>query len=193
MIAIAIVISTLAAISPVLLGNYLEPGLFFHFGQPSPLPFRLNVFLSGMLLAYVLKKGINKEPKVDAVIAVSCAFICLLPLHFLGVVLFFSFVLMIFGNLPLISWLFRTKFMRFLGEISYSIYLSHMLVIIGVVYLMTENAGLRELPPILRFLLSALFVLPLTVIFSFVLYRVVEIPFMRYGRKILKRRFSEQN
>jgi len=80
--------------------------------------------------------------------------------------------------------LFDNRFTQYLGRISYSVYLSHLLVLAGVQYVL-----LRYLPGVDRRTHVALLLcgtLPLVVGVSTLLYRYVELPGIRWGRALAR-------
>lgn len=77
--------------------------------------------------------------------------------------------------------LFENKVTQYLGRISYSIYLSHILVIALVQFvLLSAMPGLDQLTHCMLLLLLSL---PLTLALSDVLYRYIEVPGIAYGRR----------
>lgn len=70
------------------------------------------------------------------------------------------------------------KFLKFLGDVSYSIYLLHPLVAVPVIYILSDKLHFISNRMILYFLIS----LPLTLIFSYVSYNFIEKPMMRVGK-----------
>lgn len=80
---------------------------------------------------------------------------------------------------PIFFYLFEIKFVKFLGKISYSIYLSHFLIIYVVQFLI-----LNFFPNVAQkyhLLLLTLIVLPITIYVSNILYNKIELPGVRFG------------
>lgn len=183
---------TMAGLSymvPRLLGHYLEPGLLAHFGLPSPLVYRCNVFFAGMLLACLLRPGENGQDSKWRALALGSALLCLLPMNRVGMLLCILFGLLIFSRVPWISAFLGCKFMRFFGTVSYSIYLVHNPIIIPLVFWLTGAFQLQDWPEMKRLGLVLGFTLPCVLGASYVLYRWVELPGIQLGRKILKSSF----
>jgi peptidoglycan/LPS O-acetylase OafA/YrhL len=77
--------------------------------------------------------------------------------------------------------------MRFLGDISYSIYLCHLLVVIPVTYLLVFSTSFLSLPAIYRLAIAIGVTFPLVILSSYVLYRFVEVPSIKFGRRLIER------
>lgn len=65
-----------------------------------------------------------------------------------------------------------SKFFKFLGDISYSLYLTHPFVMLTVMKITDHN-----------FFMLSIIASPLTVLLSFILYKYIEIPFIKYARR----------
>ena len=81
LIALAVCSAATAWVAPAMFGSYLVPGTWAHFGQPSFLPYRLNAFVAGMVVALWIRSresaGRSRSADVSAAIAAT---ICLIPL-----------------------------------------------------------------------------------------------------------------
>jgi peptidoglycan/LPS O-acetylase OafA/YrhL len=77
--------------------------------------------------------------------------------------------------------------LHFLGEISYSIYLAHIFVVTGCVYLLIQSEGYLNIAPGLRFLIALTATAPFVFGTSYILYRCVELRGISFGRKFVKR------
>lgn len=182
---IAVAVAVLAFYAPKLWGNYLDPGILSHFGQPSFLPYRLNAFFAGMLAALWLRQLALAQPsnRFYKILLPLAACICILPLSKPVILGFLFFVAISFKKIPLISPLLSLKPLRFLGDISYSIYLCHILIVYPIVYVLIQAPGFLELAAIERFAISLLLTLPLVILSSYILYRFVELPSIRVGKR----------
>ncbi len=179
--------AVLALISPGLFGNYLDAGTLSHFGQPSFLPYRLNTFLAGMVIAiWMQRKASNTLTRNASLHLICTGAICLLPMSRTVIVIYAVFVALALGKLPKITRILNLKPLRFLGDISYSIYLAHILIIIPVMYLLTTHPAFLQLSPHLRFAAALVLTFPLVVGVSYFLFRWVELPSIRAGISINK-------
>lgn len=186
LIITAIIVAAIAAVSPKLFGNYLDAGIWSHFGQPSFLPYRLNAFFAGMLVALWLKSNAgSKQKNITKQLLIGCAaIISVLPLSKPVILLYLLFTAICYKKIPYLSKLLSLKVMRHLGNISYSVYLCHILIVYPVVYLLIERTVFITLLPIERFIFAVSATLPLVIIFSYFLYRYVEIPSIKFGKKL---------
>lgn len=191
-ILIAIVLATLAFWSPKLWGNYLDTGILSHFGQPSFLPYRLNAFFAGMLVALWLRQLASAQPisRFEKILFPLAACICILPLSKPVILGYLLFAAITFKKIPLISPLLSLKPFRFLGDISYSIYLCHILIVYPITYVLIQIPDFIQASPIERFFINLLLTLPLVILSSYILYRFVELPSIRFGKKISQSSFQ---
>ena len=188
-IVLAICFAVIAYFAPKLWGNYLDAGILSHFGQPSFLPYRLNAFLAGMFIAKSLlctpdSKKFIEFKKLTNLLAAS---ICMLPLSKPVIIGFLIFILISHRKIKIISSLLSLKPIRFIGEISYSIYLSHILVIYPVIYFLLKSSKFYEYTSMLRFSIGLIITLPLVLIISHILYRHIEMPCIKVGKIVSKR------
>ena len=185
-ILIAIVVAITAFWAPKLWGNYLDAGTLSHFGQPSFLPYRLNAFFAGMIVALWSRSrtGTGKISLGQKILLALTAFFCILPLSKPVILVYLLFVLISYRQIPVISKMLSLKPMRFLGDISYSIYLCHILIVYPVVYGLIQSAHFLQRSPLERFSLSLLITMPIVILSSYILYRFVELPSIRIGKKL---------
>lgn len=180
----------LAIGSPSWFGNYLEAGSVAHFGQPSVLTYRLNAFMAGMLLAYFLRLQTNANTVSfgrRAVYLLICAIFCVLPLNKLVVVGFFCLAALTIWRVPVVTSIFSQPLLRWTGDISYSVYLSHLLIVIPVTYWLTQTTHFMSLSAGWRFAVAIVATGPCIFIISYVLYKTTEQPGIKLGRWIARK------
>jgi peptidoglycan/LPS O-acetylase OafA/YrhL len=179
---LAIFAAVLSMYSPGLLGQYLESGVFAHYGQPSLITYRLNAFMAGMVVALWLRTIKSEKPSPWATGYVCLvAIVCIFPLTRPVVLAYLLFVLIVLGKIPVLNKLLSLKPLRLLGDISYPIYLAHLLVVIPVTYFLVQNSGFVLLQPQYRFLFGLLLSAPFVFLFSWYLNRYVELPGIKLG------------
>ena len=186
---LALLAATLAYFSPKLFGNYLDTGFFSHFGQPSLIAYRLNAFLAGMVVAYWLKEKQEEasiKPRRQLYLGLTAA-ICVLPMTKLVILLFVLFILLAAGRAPILTRFFSFKPLRYLGEISYSIYLSHLLFLTPTIYWLITKSSFVSFSPILRFVVAVLMTGPLIIMASSLLYFFIEKPPIKIGRYLIQK------
>ena len=185
LIALAVCSAAIAWVAPALFGNYLVPGAWSHFGQPSFLPYRLNAFVAGMVVALWIRSresaGRSRSADIQSAIAAT---ICLIPLTKPVILGFILFALLVAGRVPFVSRILSLRPMRLLGDVSYSLYLAHLLIIIPVVFVLTRQPWFLGWQPLQRFAAALSLTLPAVVLVSYALYRGVELPSIRLGKRL---------
>jgi len=186
LIIIATIVAAIAAVSPKLFGNYLDAGIFSHFGQPSFLPYRLNAFFAGMLVALWLKNNAGSNKKnITSNLRFGCAaIISVLPLSKPVILLYFLFIALCYKKVPYLSTLLSLKPMRYLGNISYSIYLCHILIVYPAIYWLIQQSSFLDLRPIERFSIGTLISMPIVIVSSYLLYKIIEKPSIVLGKQL---------
>ncbi len=191
-IALAVLVlgSVVCAIyAPRLLGNYLDPGVWAHFGQPSALPYRLNAFVAGMLTAYWLQhhRQTKKTITKSSVYYIALGFACIAPLSKPVILLYGFFFILVIGAQPKLNYWLSFRPLRFLGTISYSIYLSHMLVVTVAVFSLLQLPQFLSMAPEIRFSIGVSVTVPVVVVISYFLYHFLEKPCIKLGTALIKR------
>ncbi len=188
-IFLAVGAATLAIASPLWFGHYLEAGSLAHFGQPSLLLYRLNAFVAGMLIAYFIKRlrqpcrqGLDQQ----LLYLIICMAVCIFPLSKPVILGFCCLTLLITWRIPFASTLLSAKWLRKLGDISYSVYLSHLLIVIPVIYWLVQQQDFMGLTTSSRFIIATLVTAPVVLLVSYLLFNVIERPGIVLGRRILK-------
>jgi len=180
LLVLAVISACLCLASPKIFGMYLEPGTIAHFGQPSLLVYRLNAFIAGMILADLYKTTNNKSfHKIYLLLGLIICVSVLSSLTILGCILF---ALICRSRVPIFTDIFCSKPMKFLGEISYSLYLVHMLLIIPSVYFLIKYVNIVHFSPLLRFVLGIGVIFPIVIAFSYILYKLIEVPTIALGK-----------
>ena len=82
----------------------------------------------------------------------------------------------------------ESRFMKWIGDLSYSIYLVHNLIIYPVLSRLAEFSWYTSLGNLSRFGVSLFLITPIVVGVSYLLFRFVEIPGINLGRKILSKK-----
>jgi peptidoglycan/LPS O-acetylase OafA/YrhL len=161
---------------------------FLYYWFPNQFP----VFFLGIILFFALKKiSIKSKSKTYVLFALSS--ICLaatsyfmpvmdpnfiVPEHIV-VALFFSINIFLLAQHPLI--LFNNQITRFLGEISFSLYLVHFIV----VYVLAEYCPLPA-EPFTKYFTLLFFTLVISVIISKITYHFIELKGIRFGNNFTK-------
>ncbi|MDR5744311.1 acyltransferase [Caballeronia sp. LZ029] len=178
----------------------IAPGFFSSFPMPAFLPMKLYMFMTGMAAA--LTRGTPRAsvgfllaaslPAIEFAlhpVAVSAARIAMVAVLFI----LFSAESMRFGALalPVVRILRRALGIRFgkvMGDLAYSFYLIHLLVLLPVAGFLTKFERYLNAPGAVRFIAVALIVGTITFGLSWLLHRAVEQPGIALGKRLLKRR-----
>lgn len=189
-----IIILALTLINSRLFGLYGQPGLIASYVLPGFLGFKLYIFLAGMLLggAYLNRKS-----------ALWMLFIALGIIFYSTTIQFKAFfVLCLFilfydfntnpakipGFLIKMTKMLGSPFGKFLGNTSYSVYLVHMLILFPILVFLHGLDWFAALSDNLKMLAAGSIVIPLVYLISYVLFKIVELPGISFGRQVLKRR-----
>jgi len=160
------------------------------------LPFHLEYFFLGAV-SYFIYKRYSGEVRADTVFPIACCLAIFLVgiggddrLRLIPVALWVAFLGLILEHRSSLSWrmfssVFTNRVAQRLGRVSYSLYLSHMLVLVAL-----QCALLRWLPDISRsthlWMLLAL-TMTGTIVASVFLYRFLEAPGIWAGRMLADR------
>lgn len=183
-VILAAISAILAVVSPILFGNYLDAGLITHFGQPSFLPYRLNAFIAGMVPAFYLQLNTIQLSRQKKALLIASALLCIMPLSKPVIIIYGLFIILVLNKAPRISFALSIAPLRFLGKISYSIYLCHVLIVIPIAYWLIKDTSFLDLSPRLRFAIALLASLPIVILFSYALYQLIEKRFIHLWKSI---------
>ena len=186
-VCLAVLSLAVGILSRKLFGSYLVPGLFAYFPQPSMLAFKLGFFVAGIFMAESLKNTNNAKRNYLMLTMVflavfSCDRIVLFALIFLIAMLFSDgFVFVFLKNL------LASKCGRFLGDLSYSVYLSHVFFIAIALHYMIGFNSFRALPGSARFAVALIVISPMVYGFGAILHWLIELPGIKLGRCFIKK------
>lgn len=182
-------VTFLVKLIPFSESHFMKEYLFYY------LPTHLPVFACGIFLYFLIYTR-KDDWKIHPAILVFISFTCLLQIttgrEFYSLHILFSLAFVILGyalskrEFALIV----NPFSRFLGKISYSMYLVHFVVLHWLFkydfldYISTKTEG----GSILNFVIRYIIVLTLSVIISTITYRLIEKPFQRLGKNIIQKR-----
>ena len=86
----------------------------------------------------------------------------------------------------------RNSTLKFLGEICYSTYLVHGIILFVVMYFFIHIEEAKNLS-VIEFWATIFVITPLVVVISFLLFRYVETPYISYSKRILSKKMTHQN
>lgn len=184
LVPLAVVATAFAIVGPWWFGKYGTPGSIAHFTQPSLLPLKLHVFLAGMLVATSLA-GL-RDSRADQW-RMAIAAICILPSRPIVWVLFTAWCFMLWAPRTLPARLLSVKFMRVLGDLSYGVYLTHVILMAPVLYWLQTTFQVGEMPVWTRYGISLAACSTLVFPVCWVLHHLIEKPMISVGHRINKR------
>lgn len=190
LLTVSLSVLAIGLVANVFIGTYHGGEGFIVFPQPSFLPLKIHVFLVGVLLALAfLRRDSFREALpylllTVLIIALSdWSWRVILILMFLAGPLFMADSSREFGVR-----LLECRFMKWIGDLSYSIYLVHNLIMYPVLAFLVGLPWFVSLKSMPRFGVSLLVIMPLVLLSSYLLFRFVEKPGIRIGRQILSKK-----
>lgn len=151
-------------------------------------PHHILSFAGGAISPLIIKYSKKK-------INYNSFFFSIIILFFLSLILFFknpnnlickTLILIIFNLIALgnnIFGILKSSILKFLGEISYSTYLIHGIIIFFVMYFSIGFENAANMSPI-KFWITIFFITPILIIISFISYQKIEKPFINFSKKI---------
>ncbi|MBP2167441.1 peptidoglycan/LPS O-acetylase OafA/YrhL [Erwinia toletana] len=178
-------------------GRFALASYYEAFAMPSMILIKLHMFMAGMLLAEAVRK---KHPGylLAALIAPVLSAVISSDLSKLAIVME---AVMIIG-MAAILWQYRpgammqkaialprailtNRFSTWLGDVSYSVYLLHLLIVVPAIALLLRDYHMDGVSAPLRFGIVCAICIPLTYAIATLLYRFVEKPGILLGKRVL--------
>ncbi|WP_126355681.1 acyltransferase family protein [Cedecea lapagei] len=180
-----------------LAARWLFPDYFNAFPMPSMILIKLPLFIAGMLISHaVIQRNIR-----------YCALALLAPviawqMHIAETHLRLAAECVMIVGMAMLLWqyqgesrlskttdaprrLFTCRFSQFLGDVSYSVYLLHLMIVIPVIGLLVRYTAFAHQPSLLRFLIVAAITLPAVWLIAVVLYHKVEKRGIALGKRLI--------
>lgn len=176
----------IAFLSTLLINHFL----FFY--EPSFLLFKLQYFLVGILLYYLLHKALILK---DKVLLLLFAYLFIeIESRFNTPILFYLFLLMlcmawfeIHFQLPTF---FESKIIKFMSDTSFSLYLFHGFFISMGGFILSSSSFLRESSLFIHTVFLFLFVIPSAYLFGYVVFKNIETRGIKYGKSFINKYIS---
>ena len=80
--------------------------------------------------------------------------------------------------------LLDNKIVTFFSDTSYAVYLVHLMIIYLANWTFLKNQFYISNNYLHNFILLVLFVIPVSYLIAFILYRTIEFPFIQFGKKV---------
>ncbi len=176
----------------------ITPSAFTSFDMPSMILFKLHLFIAGMLIYEATRRKDLYYLFYALLAPVASAFI-----HFqinklricaeFGLIIFIAAIVwdlqkdsILFKLCIIPKSILSSKISTFFGDVSYSVYLLHLLVITPVIALLLQKQGFHLLPGVVRYVIVVLSTVPVIYIVATFLFRYIEKPGMNAGKTIIK-------
>jgi len=173
-----------------------DPKFFGVFPYPTLLPFKIDCFLAGMLLAAGLYEKAHFT-KRTFLLLLGLLVAGIYQKKFLLICFLFAFyeqALTCGTGIPLLDKTVKTasrvvehRVFKFMADASYGVYLIHMPLLVVVIWLLTHLTSFAELSPAMRFLFGLLAIIPVAYALAYLAFKYIESPGIAWGRKIIKR------
>ncbi|MBK0003183.1 acyltransferase [Erwinia sp. S38] len=180
--------------------KFIAHSYFNAFPMPSLILMKLNVFISGMLIAEAVRRKSLKYT-IFSLLAISASVYLPNQIKVLHIAAQVSMVVMML----IILWqreedskwarklhypklILTNRFSVFLGDVSYSVYLLHLLIVLPVVSYLLSSTSFSEFPGITRFALSCIIIIPITYGSAVMLYKFIEKPGIKLGRYLITKK-----
>lgn len=176
---------------------FIFPDFYKSFPMPSFILLKLPIFIAGMFIYIAIHS--------NRVISISLPFIVIIfatitHLHIdkRQLIIQLAMCALIIGllkenKIPYaqnvlknIKWLFNNKFCVWLGDVSYSVYLIHLLIVTPVIGILIQSYHLSDLSAISRLLLVAAICAPIVYSISYLCFKFIEKPGINLGKKFIK-------
>lgn len=192
-------LTLLAVMALCVLGRFLLPDLYDAFPMPSMILIKLHMFIAGMFLARAVGDG-KRGFVILALLAPLVSVLLNIRMDSTQVAMEAVMIVMMAGILwpwpqtgllprlfAIPRYLLRHRFFTWLGDVSYSVYLVHLLIVIPTIALLLRHYGLANFGSSIRFLITAALCLPVVYLLATGLHRAIELRGIALGKRLIQR------
>lgn len=183
-------------LSPKLFGSWESPGMFADFGAPSLLVFKLHFFVLGMIMACVALKRASRFHLgmwILLVLPFQGRWTILVTIGIITLMFSDDVKRMVHPRINAVIYLIKkclsNKASKVGADISYSLYLTHMIIIPIVVHAVISFTNLSVIQTAAVSLIAFLLI---NVLVSLLLFKLVEETGIKYGRVLIRKIFSKR-
>lgn len=189
----------IAVIIMCVIARILAPNYFLSFPMPSMILIKLNIFVAGMFIA----AGVRNKSVFYIMLALLVTLASLYQHRSMSITRYAAQIGMILMMATILwshaehsitnkflrfpRWILTNKFSVFLGDVSYSVYLLHLLIVLPVIALLLINTKFMEHISIFRFCIATIIIIPPTYMIGYLLYNIIERPGIQFGKSLVKR------
>lgn len=173
-----------------------DPKVLGLFPYPTLLPFMIDRFLVGMLIAAGLFERENGSKRTFllllalTVAAIASKKFLLIAFGFTlyELALNFGCGIDIFDKLARrVDSILQGRFFKFIADTSYGVYLIHIPLLILLIWLLVQFTSFEGFSPYVRLFLMTGIVTPVVYLLSYLAFRLIEFPCNSWGHRIVKR------
>lgn len=188
----------------VALGRYLLPGMYEAFPMPSMILIKLHMFIAGMLMAEAVRQRrllfivlALLAPAVSAIMnirmdSVQIFFEALMIVGMTGVLWRYQQPGIVAKVFSVPRWLLSHRLFTWLGDVSYSVYLLHLLIVMPVIAVLLNHFHLAQHSSGARYLLTVGICLPIVYLLAALLHRYVEMRGIALGKRVVHNRAENE-
>lgn len=188
----------------VALGRYLLPGMYEAFPMPSMILIKLHMFIAGMLMAEAVRQRrllfivlALLAPAVSAIMnirmdSVQIFFEALMIVGMTGVLWRYQQPGIVAKVFSVPRWLLSHRLFTWLGDVSYSVYLLHLLIVMPVIAFLLNHFHIAQHSSGSRYLLTVGICLPIVYLLATLLHRYIEMRGIALGKRIIKNRAASE-
>jgi len=177
----------IAVITNKFFGLYGTHGGWAGNPHPSLILFRIDIFVGGMCFAFAYLYRNSIQSLSWLVLGCISIFKCTMKLKFFA----FFIIFMLCTDPDRKEFFHRVmsgRVAKFMGDTSYSVYLSHNLIMFPILYILYQHQWFAGLSAYKRLSVAFVLIGVLVYAFSYFLFRLVELPGINFGRNFLKSR-----
>jgi len=175
----------------------IDPSRLISYPQPSILPLRINCFVVGMALALLVWR---RSPDVWLLGALLVSLIPFQRLSFIAIGAMLVLMLLARADvwlrwnasyaapLRMVEGLLRWRVLRFCGDVSFGVYLVHLLLLLPLMTVLNGWDGFRAMSGNLKFVGVSAIAIPMVLLVAWQLHVWVEKPMIDLGRRLTSSR-----
>ncbi|MGL4724356.1 MAG: acyltransferase family protein [Scandinavium sp.] len=188
----------------VAVGRYLLPGMYEAFPMPSMILIKLHMFIAGMLMAEAVRQRrllfvllALLAPVVSAIMnirmdSVQIFFEAFMIVGMTGVLWRYQQPGIVAKVFSVPRWLLSHRLFTWLGDVSYSVYLLHLLIVMPVIAFLLNHSPIAQHSSGARYLLTVGICLPIVYLLATLLHRYIEMRGIDLGKRIIKNRAANE-
>lgn len=189
---IILALTVISALSTIM--YFMFPEFFMSFAMPSFILIKLPIFIAGMICSIAEKKQ-SRITLIFAIFTIAVASLTRIHINHTQLAIQIFMVIFIFEVvrkkntfkiIKLSKEILSSKFSMWLGDVSYSVYLIHLLIVTPLIGFLLKNTSVPDFNPILRFLMVTIISAPIVYTLSTISFKYIEKSGVKLGKKIIR-------